>query len=267
MRYSFPQRRFGIGMSSPRVSVTPAPQSLRIDISTISRFFRGVSFANYFMLLVCGNAALSTLVTVWSMHSAAEFIGTAIAIAVCLFGTWVGWRNIGVLSAVVHNYTSAALALLCIFFSLLLVSMLPQLFAPTEASYSVVAGAATSLLMALASVAGLLGLFVLHRLSLPGLHVNASAASQATEPCKGICVPRVGHPVAGGYGPDSGRQAAQGNGPTGMAAELGRVRTPSVRAPLSPARLSDSHSLGQEAPGGFSAVVRGRRKTGLSAGG
>jgi hypothetical protein len=159
-------------MSSPLTSVTPAPQYQRIDISTISRFFRGVSIANYFMLVGCGNIVLSTLVGVWSMHSAGEFIVAAITIGVCAFATWVGWRNIGVLGAVVHNYTTAALVLLFTFSSLLFVALVPQLFASTEASYSTVAGAVTSLFLALASVAGLLALSVLHRLSLPGLHVR-----------------------------------------------------------------------------------------------
>ena len=169
-------------MSSPRLNTTPTGPSQEIDISTISRFFVCVSVANYFLLLVCGNIVLSILVRVWSIHSVAEFTVMAIIGAVCGFATWVGWRNIGVLSAVVHSYTNAALVLLFTLSCVLSVILVPQLFSSREASYDELAGLIVWPIVALASLSGSFGLFVLNRLSLPGLQVNLRLFLMSDDP-------------------------------------------------------------------------------------
>jgi len=102
-----------------------------IDISQVVRPFPFVNFGNYFLLLtgIYGLVAMLGFASATSLgiYEAATAVLASTVLAFC---AWVGWRNIGVLGAVMHGYTIAAFlafATLCSLLSAVYVAQLQKL--------------------------------------------------------------------------------------------------------------------------------------------
>ena len=145
-----------------------------IDISRIAHPLRFVNLANYFML-VGGLSMILAFVpaAITSRASGPELAGIAIfaiAYGIC---AWVGWRNIGVLSAVVDRYTTLGLAVLAVVSGFLALSNVSTFLAGPNlddtATKEAVLAATNGGLSAAAALAGIVALALVRRLSLPAL--------------------------------------------------------------------------------------------------
>jgi hypothetical protein len=150
---------------------SPNPTLRLINISRIARPFGLVSYANYLMLICCGWSGVGVLVNMGKVSSGAELVGVGIALLIYGFSAWVGWKNIGVLEAVVHGYTYPALILLSLFSAGIALVMWPKVVAATE-DRTTIAAFATSALIAVVALLALLALTLLICMRIPVLGMS-----------------------------------------------------------------------------------------------
>jgi hypothetical protein len=161
-------------MASSTHARSPADSVCLIDISLIARALRFVSFTNYCMLVVCGWIAVGCITALFGSQTAPAFALNAALAAVYGFAAWVGWRNIGVLGAVIHPYTKPALFILSLSSALLVLGMWPDL-ADDRLGEDVFVGLLVIAFVALVAIGGLLALVVLDHSRIPGIGVSLRA--------------------------------------------------------------------------------------------
>src|ERR1051326_7977422 len=105
-------------MASPQPARTPSAGFLRvIDISRLSRPFRFVSWATYFLILVGINGVIDTSITTVTTKWTVGASGFPLFfIALSAYCAWTGWKTMGVLGAVRNKHSRIALAALGVTF-------------------------------------------------------------------------------------------------------------------------------------------------------
>jgi hypothetical protein len=134
-----------------------------IDIGRISAAFRLVNYANYFMLLLGAWGAVGMVEQLFTTQTAADLVFTLIGLGAYGFSAWVGWKNIGVLGAVIHGYTRPAMVILATFSALVSIVAWHSVNLSDEVNRDTISGLVISAMLALAAMGGLLALTALGR--------------------------------------------------------------------------------------------------------
>jgi uncharacterized RDD family membrane protein YckC len=86
-----------------------------IDIGSLASRLRLVSYGNYVMLVTGVSGVIGMVESSAQSRDFYSLLFSQLAIGVFGFCAWVGWRNIGIIGAVTHRYTMAALLILTVF--------------------------------------------------------------------------------------------------------------------------------------------------------
>lgn len=132
----------------------------------MSRLLRLVAWANYFMLVIGGSIALTTITkTLWESTNASEALGFVAFAGWCGFIAWVAWSNVGVLNAVIHRLSLFGMLLATIPTTLYVVALIITIaFTDTKLDDGMLRSGIAASFIAFTSAPAVISLVVLRRL-------------------------------------------------------------------------------------------------------